>query len=396
MDELRPLQDEEIAETLLRKNASRIVVRGCGTAGQDSWSLNEGTGLDLRGLNGVLFLDRRSGLAEVEAGVTLGALATLAERGGCVLPVRPPSLRGTVGGAIATDCFGGNHPSAGSFGHQVLWIDLMNARGRVHRLSPETTPERFWATVGGMGLTGIILRAGLRLQTVGSAAPVRRTVRVDSLDLAVQQLNENAFSGENLNSTVWTQRGGRGLMESEHQVQGQRLPRSARWGQREGVGRDTRRRLARLGQALHPAELGQSYPGLFGLVRHHCAIPLGADTTLARIFGLLKAARVGPVLTTLQRLGAGNPAPLSFPLPGWALALNFPSGRAGLPATLADVDALVMQAGGRLHLGQDSWLDAPGVAAMYPGLPGWRRVRDEMDPGRVFASNLAIRTGLVE
>ena len=113
------------------------------------------------------------------------------------------------------------------------------------------------------------------------------------------------------------------------------------------------------------------------------------------MLGLLRASRVRPALVALRRLGAASPAPLSLARPGWSLTLSFPYGRAGLPATPPDLDTLVTRIGGRLDLTQDSWLDAPGVAAMYPGFPQWRALRNAMDPGPVFASDLGLRAGLV-
>ncbi len=269
----------------------------------------------------------------------------------------------------------------------------------MERLTAGTTPDRFWATVGGLGLTGVIVWAGLRLRPAGPASPagssgsVRNTRPAGDLEQILGTLSEIAArqpEDPDLDAAAWFHGAdpgpGRGLIETVRQGCLSADPRPA-----PGF----RHRVAR---ALHPAELAQSWPGFFGrggLCRYHGVLPLGAEETLTQMLRLLQASRVRPALVTVRRLGPASAAPLSLAMPGWSLALSFPYGRAGLPATLADLDTLVTRAGGRLDLTQDSWLDAAGVAVMYPDLPDWRCTRDGMDPGRVFVSDLGLRAGLV-
>ena len=100
-------------------------------------------------------------------------------------------------------------------------------------------------------------------------------------------------------------------------------------------------------------------------------------------------------LAVLKRFGNGNPAMLSFPRPGWTLALDLPIGPAGTASLLDDLDELVVDAGGRTHFAKDSRMSAALVPAMYPELDRWRAVRDRLDPHRVMQSDLARRLDLV-
>jgi decaprenylphospho-beta-D-ribofuranose 2-oxidase len=130
-----------------------------------------------------------------------------------------------------------------------------------------------------------------------------------------------------------------------------------------------------------------------GFLQYQFAVPFEASDTFRACAELI--ARSGQVsfLNVLKRFGAANPAPLSFPTPGWTLAVDLPVGP-GLGALLDSLDALVLDAGGRIYLAKDSRVAPETLRAMYPRLDEWNRVRSELDPDGVFRSDLSRRLQL--
>ena len=131
-----------------------------------------------------------SGLVTCEAGVSLEQLMMAALPAGWFVPVSPGTRQVTVGGAIAADIHGKNHHRAGSFARHVRSLDLLMADGQVRRVAPEASPELFWATAGGMGLTGIILRATVALTKVQTARLLVDTVRTADIDETMARLSD--------------------------------------------------------------------------------------------------------------------------------------------------------------------------------------------------------------
>jgi decaprenylphospho-beta-D-ribofuranose 2-oxidase len=151
-------------------------------------------------------------------------------------------------------------------------------------------------------------------------------------------------------------------------------------------------------RALQPLDRAYAWPALFGregLVQYQCAVPDGTEHALERILRTVRELGLWSALTTLKRFGEPDRAPLGFPLAGWALAMDFPARSPRLEETLRRLDEIVVAAGGRVYLAKDSRLPATTFAAMYPRLEAWRRLRDTMDLGATFRSDLGRRLRLV-
>src|SRR5699024_2643059 len=164
-----------------------IIARGMGRSYGDPAQNAGGLVIDMQSLNRIHSIDPETAIVDVDAGVTLDQLMKAALPFGLWVPVLPGTRQVTIGGAIGPDTHGKNHHSEGSFGDHVTSMDLLVADGRVLHITPEGSSddpdaELFWATVGGMGLTGIILRASIRMTKTETAYFIADTERTSTLD----------------------------------------------------------------------------------------------------------------------------------------------------------------------------------------------------------------------
>ncbi|MGI8862867.1 MAG: hypothetical protein ACR2JH_00465 [Solirubrobacteraceae bacterium] len=158
-------------------------------------------------------------------------------------------------------------------------------------------------------------------------------------------------------------------------------------------------RVEQFGAHMFPLDVLGAWPRLYGprgFVQYQLVVPPAGVHVLQETIGLLRRRRVPCYLAVLKDFGPANGAPLSFPIAGWTLALDLPGAAPGLHQVLQQLDELVAGVAGRVYLSKDSRLRADTVRAMYPELPAWRRVRDQIDPDGLWRSDLALRTGLVQ
>jgi decaprenylphospho-beta-D-ribofuranose 2-oxidase len=300
-------------------------------------------------------------------------------------------------------------------------------------VSREQDPDAFWATVGGLGLTGLVRRVRLQLQPITSSRLLERSVAhpdLDSVLAAVSEADPRHHVVAWLDGHAGGASNGRGVVSVARHLDAAELPdrlaqdplrysgRPALPSMAPGVADLVRPGLVRLynqrklaaasrrhdarvrsfAEVFHPLDAVRDWPrwyGPSGFVQYQYAVPPGQERLLGRSLELLRAAGVPPALVVLKRLGAANPAPLTFPEPGWTLAMDLPGrAREALWPVLDLLDQEVAAAGGRVYLVKDSRLRREVLPAMYPGLARWMEVRQRLDPDGVLTSDLARRLGL--
>jgi decaprenylphospho-beta-D-ribofuranose 2-oxidase len=398
------------------------IARGMGRSYGDAAQLSGGLVLDTRELKR-FELDHERGTVTAQAGVTLGELLDALVPQGWIVPVLPGTQHVTVGGAIASDIHGKNHGTAGTFGSYVEALGLMSAAGDVLELEPGSDDGLIAATIGGMGLTGVILWARIALRPVVGALLSVDTDRARDLDHVLELLS--APGGPH--RVAWLDLLGhkpcRGVVTRARYLDAApgsggatvaaRATVPARWP--GGVLRPAtvrafnelryrrapRRRRGHpepLGMHMFPLDVLDAWPRLYGrcgFLQYQLVVPPGREQVLAITIERLRRAQVPCYLAVLKDFGPANDAPLSFPIEGWTLALDLPRAAAGLEQLLDEFDELVAQNDGRVYLTKDARIRPEAVKAMYPRLDEWRAARDRVDPEHVWRSDLALRTGLI-
>lgn len=410
-----------------------VIARGLGRSYNNAAQNDGGLVIGTTAMRDVLTFDPESGLVSCEAGVSLEQLMVTFLPEGFFVPVSPGTRQVTVGGAIAADVHGKNHHAAGSFARHVTSFDLLTADGSVRTVTPDGDPPLFWATAGGMGLTGIILRATVRLKRVETSRVVVDTVRTADIDETMAHLS--ATDGDYDYTVAWTDclatgaKLGRSVVTSGNFATVGGLRYSDRAEPRAFSARALatappifpsgllnsstvalfnevwyrkapRRRtgeIQAIGKFFHPLDgirnWNRAY-GPAGFRQYQYVVPFSSSDVVRRSLERISALRAPSFVTVLKRFGQGDPGMLSFPMPGWTLALDFPAGTPMLERLCAELDEMVLGAGGRLYLAKDSRIPAEMMPAMYPGLEDFRGVRAAVDPQGVFGSDLSRRLGL--
>jgi FAD/FMN-containing dehydrogenase len=408
------------------------IARGLGRSYGDAALNDGGQVLGLRRLDRYLSFDAESGVLACEAGVTLEQIIRDFTPGGWFPMITPGTKYVTVGGCIANDVHGKAHHAQGCFSACVDALTVLLASGEVVRASRDENADLFWGTFGGMGLLGVVLTARLRLRRIETTYFRQKAVPVADLDAMLAALEDNdrtfPYSVATLDVTATGARLGRGVVSvGDHATRAELPPRLAADPLRvSGPPKvDVPFELPEL--TLNPLTIrvvnaliqrrlrgappfghyeGFFYPldiiahwnrgyGRRGFAQYQFVIPFADGPR--RLRGILEAilsSRELPFLNVLKRFGRESGGVLSFPREGYTLAIDFPV-RANTVSVLRRLDAMVLEAGGRVYLGKDSYLEAQSFRAMYPeAIDRWLEIKAKYDPEGVFTSDLARRVGL--
>ena len=428
----RPERRAGVAETLAAKAAPTFVARGLGRSYGDA-ALNADGGVIVHDrLDRMLDFDPVKGVLQCEAGVSIADIIRGWLPRGWFPPVTPGTKFVTVGGAIAADVHGKNHHRDGTISAFVDELSLLTADGETLRCSRTERPDVFWATVGGMGLTGMILDARLRLRPVESAWLFVDYRKARDLDETLGVFASSDAASQY--SVAWIDCLARGRATGRAVIMhGDHAPAAAvRAAGRTPFAIPRRRGLAvpidlpgvflnphtmRFFNAVYYAAHGDArnrlvdferffYPldgiahwnrlyGRHGFAQYQVVLPpdegpRGLRMLLERLSGSGRPS----FLAVLKRLGPANAGLLSFPREGYTLALDLPA-RAGVADFLRELDRLVLARGGRVYLAKDATTTPHSLRAMYPRLDEFRAVKARLDPRGVLSSSLARRLSIV-
>lgn len=375
--------------------------------------LNEGgVLLDTSAMRRFISFDELTGTLRCEAGVTLADILALAVPRGWFLPTTPGTKFVSVGGAIANDIHGKNHHVAGTFGRHVTQFELLRSNGERLLCSPTQNAELFRATIGGLGLTGLITWAEVRLRKVSGPYIDMESIRFDNLDeffeIADDSDDRYEFTMAFVDALATGKHAGRGIFSRGNHAWQKRIPgKSGTPKQKLTVPfmapgfllnkttlslfntayyykqpMKVKRATVPFDPFFYPLDMISHWNRMYGsrgFVQHQCVVPHegGADA-VRKLFALIAANGEGALLAVLKKFGdIESPGLLSFPRPGLTLALDFPmKGRRTLDL-LDRMDEVVLEHGGAIYPAKDARM-AP--ATFEASFPRWREFTPYIDP----------------
>jgi FAD/FMN-containing dehydrogenase len=408
----------------------QAVARGNGRAYGDA-AIGVRQTIGMSHLDRMRAFDPATGQVTLEAGVLLSDLIAAFLPRGFFPYVVPGTSLVTVGGAIAADVHGKNHHCEGGFGQYVETLLLALPTGEIVRASRDEHPDMFRATIGGMGLTGTILEATIRLRRVETGWIRQRTIVADNLGAAIAALDGNdgvTYSVAWIDCLAKGASLGRSLIFLGEHASSDQLDDKQRANRfplrkpplsvpvdapsfvlnhwtvaafnelyfRAGSRKAASSSLVPAHPYFFPLDALGNWNRIYGrrgFVQHQCVLPArNAQATLAEMLERIARRGGSSFLAVLKKLGEGSGA-LSFPMAGYTLALDFPVLR-DLFSFLDELDELVVAAGGRLYLAKDARQSRTTFEAGYPDLSGFRDIRRTIDPTAKIKSRLAARLGL--
>ena len=416
----------ELRAVLGSVSGGHAIARGLGRSYGDS-ALSENL-LSTRRLNRFISFDDATGELVCESGVSLSEILDVFVPRGWFLPVTPGTRFVTVGGAIGSDVHGKNHHNAGSFSNHVTWIDLLISDGSVVRCSKFEREELFLATCAGYGLTGVILRAAVRLLKIETAYMRERTIKTKNLDEALEAFDEESgwtysvgwidclAGGKSLGRSV--------LMLGEHATKSDvgeaadplrlkpnrelavpfefpgfflnaftvRAFNGAYYGKAS-----SKESVVRYEPFFYPLDGVHNWSRVYGkrgFAQYQLVLPkVSGREGLKKILNVTASKGLGSFLAVLKLFGKEDGPYLSFAREGYTLALDFPM-TTSLFQELDELDAIVKDYGGRLYPTKDSRMKKEMFRAGYPQTDKFMEVRSAVDPDRRFESLQSRRFGI--
>ncbi len=427
---VKPESVEQLQELVRDAPTRSLIARGLGRSYGDAAQLDGGMVIQLPAFDGIA-LDTEERMITVGSGVSLDQVLRVIVPKGFFLPVTPGTRNVTVGGAIAADVHGKNHHMDGSFGNYVKRLLIVDFNGDLQEIEPcrKDNYELFWTTVGGMGLTGIIVEATFSLIPITSSLISVNTSRYKDLDSLMSAMLEADVKYRY--SVAWVDslsKNGRGVLTlGEHADVSQLneveqvdplfydpqalastpnffpsgllnkltvMAFNETWYRK--APKDRKGELQTISQFFHPLDEIVNWNRIYGssgFLQYQFVVPDEAAYLIPRTLDAFRKVGAPSFLTVLKRLGKGNPSPLSFPMPGWTLAADVSASVSGLFELLDQLDEEVASVGGRLYLAKDSRQSARAFQMTYQAQSRYNnRVKIKLSDQK-FYSDLFTRLG---
>lgn len=413
-------------------NEGKTLARGQGRSYGDAAINSKGGVVLMERLNRFLEFDATTGVLKAEAGATLAEVLEHLVPKGWFLPVTPGTKFCSLGGCVAADVHGKNHHHAGSFGQHLTGIELVLADGSKIACSPTEVPELFWATVGGMGLTGFIETVSIQMIPIETAYMKVKHRKAANLEAAFNLMDDAAL--DDAYSVCWIDclsKGrslGRSILMTGHHALKSEVPlrshepltfkrRKTKVFKREWprfmLSRLTiglfnslffwwqgRRKefLTDYDRYFYPLDRAKKWNLMYGkrgFVQYQFVLPVeGAREGVKKIVSALAQSGNASFLAVLKRMGPGSEGMISFPMEGYTLALDIPLSN-DVISLLDRLDEVVLQYHGRVYLAKDSRMSAETFRKMYPRLEEFLALKQQADPECRFTSDLARRLEMV-
>lgn len=434
---LNPDGKKELQEIIFNSKKISLIARGLGRSYGDAAQLNNGSVINLNSFQHIN-LDISKGILKAGSGVSFDSILKKIIPQGFFIPVSPGTRNVTVGGAIAADVHGKNHHINGSFGNHIINILIIDGLGEIKTLSPgkdgnKSEKDEFWATIGGMGLTGVIIEATFSLIPIKTSKISVDTSRHRDLDSLMEEMiiSDSKFQY----SVAWLDtlnKSGRGILTCGNHAINEQLEKRAHienplsyspkslasapsfipngilnrltvsafnetWFRKAPKLR--KQELQEIANFFHPLDGIQEWNRIYGpkgFIQYQYVVPDSSASFIKESIEIFRKIGIPSFLSVLKRFGPENSAFLSFPKKGWTLAVDIPLSIPGLHKTLFELDIKVAEAGGRIYLAKDSRQSSEMFYLSYAKLNEWKIIQQKMDPKRIFCSDLAKRLKIIE
>lgn len=414
---------EDVAAALSASGPRGVIARGYARSYGDVCLNDGGEVLDLTPHATIRSFDAETGTLCCDAGTSYRAIMRHCLPMGWLPAVCPGTAFVSMGGAIANDVHGKNQHGVGSFGDHLDWFDLRMADGSLRRIAPATDPDLFAATVGGLGLTGVIELLQFRLQRVSSNAMELKELRIPDLDTFLELLQssqrEYPYVVGWLDALTSGRHMGRGILELARPstipvrnpvpltvsvpfefpgfVLNRHTVRAFNAGYLRHIPEAGRERRIHVNKFLYPLDAIYNWNRMYGrggVYQFQCVVPFAdGRRAIVALMDEIVRSRGASFLAVLKSMERYGPGLLSFPIPGFTLALDFPR-RRDTRELILRLYEIVLNYGGRVYLAKDACLSAEHFEAMYAGVGRFKAVLQRVDPEGRLQSDMSRRLNL--
>ena len=422
-----PESIEEIIQIIRNSNTQSIIPRGNGRSYGCAAQIHNGNIIKLNHKSfKSIIIDDKKHLLKVGAGVIFQNIITKIVPKGYFLPVTAGTSKITVGGAIAADIHGKNHPHDGSFGSHVKELLIIDGCGNLRKLnpgisSPVENAQEFWATIGGMGLTGVIVSATFTLKKVSTSFMSVYSQRflniydlLDKMLICEKTYNYNVAWIDCFDANF------KGILSSANHLKSVHTKPSKRLKYKKCssitlpllfhlnllsknfvkffnffyyyISPTNHKSHKSIQSFFYPLDKINNWNKLYGsagFLQYQFVIPEHSKNLIFEVLYFLKTNEIFGYLAVLKRFGNSNQGYLSFPKKGWTLSIDFPKTNTNIYLVLRKLDEIISSSGGRLYLAKEEGRLSPDVfKCSYKKFSEWHEIKLRMDPRNIFCSDL--------